>query len=69
VRNNNKTKLSATGQDGFTIPTGDWFADAFERRITEGTFYKRNADGTYSEVATKLDLSALWTQNDWIEKM
>lgn len=69
VRNNNKAKLSATGQDGFTIPTGDWFADAFERRITEGTFYKRNADGTYSEVATKLDLSALWTQNDWIEKM
>ena len=69
VRNNNKQKLSDTNQDGFTIPTGDWFADAFERRITEGTFYKRNADGTYSEVTDKLDLTALWTQDDWIEKM
>lgn len=69
VRNNNKTKLSATNQDGFTIPTGDWFADAFERRITEGTFYKRNADGSYTEQSTKLDLTALWTQDDWIEDM
>ncbi|MBQ3605328.1 MAG: fibronectin type III domain-containing protein, partial [Muribaculaceae bacterium] len=70
VRNNNKTKLSATNQAGFTIPTGDWFADAFERRITEGTFYKYDATtGKYTEQATKLDLTALWTQNAWIEDM
>lgn len=70
VRNNNKTKLSATNQAGFTIPTGDWFADAFERRITEGTFYKYDATtGRYTEQATKLDLTALWTQNAWIEDM
>ena len=70
VRNNNKTKLSATNQAGFTIPTGEWFADAFERRITEGTFYKYDATtGKYTEQATKLDLTALWTQNAWIEDM
>lgn len=70
VRNNNFDKLKAT------VPTGHgdesawgWMKDAFERRITEGTFYKRNADGTYSEVATKLDLSKIWTDNRWIDRM
>ena len=70
VRNNNFDKLKAT------VPTGHgdesawgWMKDAFERRITEGTFYKRNADDTYSEVATKLDLSKIWTDNRWIDRM
>ena len=70
VRNNNFDKLKAT------VPTGHgsesawgWMKDAFERRITEGTFYKRNADGSYTEVATKLDLSKIWTDNRWIDRM
>ena len=70
VRNNNFDKLKAT------VPTGHggeaawgWMKDAFERRITEGTFYKRNENGTYSEVATKLDLQKIWTDNRWIDKM
>ena len=70
VRNNNFDKLKAT------VPTGHgsesawgWMEDAFERRITEGTFYKRNADGSYTEVATKLDLSKIWTDNRWIDRM
>ena len=70
VRNNNFDKLKAT------VPTGHgsesawgWMEDAFERRITEGTFYKRNADGSYTEVTTKLDLSKIWTDNRWIDRM
>lgn len=69
VRNNNINKLTATiPADGNATEVAK-LSDGFGRRITEGTFYKRNEDGSYTAVAQKLDLTALWTSNNWINQM
>ena len=69
VRNNNFDKLKATVPTGHGTETAwGWMTDAFERRITEGTLYKRNSDGTYTESKT-IDLTRLWTDDSWIDKM
>ena len=70
VRSNNDDKLKATVPTGHgTESAWGWIEDSFMRRITEGTLYKRNADGSYTEQANKLDLTALWIDNRWIDDM
>ena len=68
VRSNNLELLGNSQPTGLTLPTGTWFVDAYERRISQGTLYKRNSDGTYTESKT-IDLTPLWTDDRWIDNM
>ncbi len=68
MRRNNDEKLKAT------IPIGTTWNnsvnDAYDRRITEGVLYQRDANGNYpAEPTAVIDLTPLWTSNDWINKM
>ncbi len=69
MRNNNLTSLAATApNDG--IPTQILaYPDGFTRRITEGALYKLT-DGAYpTEPTAIIDLSALWTDDRFIDDM
>ena len=68
MRHNNNSKLEATAPTGSNWVS--WLYDAFDRRITEGALYVPSANGNYSsEPSAIIDLSALWLDNRWIDKM
>lgn len=67
MRHNNLEQLKATIPSDATWYSGMY--DAYDRRITEGALYTRNDDGSYSTTPTIVDLSQLWTSDDWINNM
>lgn len=69
VRNNNLDKLAATAPNDGNPTQIKAYPDGFTRRITEGALYQLK-DGAYpSEPSAIVDLSALWTDNRFIDDM